>query len=168
MEEKEITELISSTKKVVLSCIGKYLYSRFYEAVDDVAQETYLRIYKALKKGQFQESAKITTWIYTIAKNETLRMNEKLVREEKKIIKLKPHVQESFSQSFEENFGAKDALQTWLTKLPQKYREVIDEYKQGKSEKEIAESLSIKTGTVKSRLHRGKKMLEGFLKGVER
>ncbi|MCB1193275.1 MAG: RNA polymerase sigma factor [Leptospiraceae bacterium] len=167
MEEKEITNLITSTKKVVLSCIGKYLYERFYEAIDDVAQETYFRIYKALKKNQFNHSAKITTWAYTIAKNETFRMNEKLLREERKIVKLKPHIKEKYSENPEEE-ELQENLNKWLKKLPQKYRIVIMEYSVGKSEKEIAESLSLKQGTVKSRLYRGKKILEGLLKGVSR
>ena len=42
MNEKEFSAIVAETKAVVLSAIEKNLAERFYHAVDDVAQETYL------------------------------------------------------------------------------------------------------------------------------
>ena len=87
MNDKEFTELFKSTKKTVLSAIEKYLAVRFVNAVSDVVQETYLRAFKSLSKKNFLGKSSIETWLYSIAKNESLRMNEKLMREEKKFKK---------------------------------------------------------------------------------
>ena len=57
-------------------------------------QETYLRAYKALVNGKFREEAKLSTWLYTIARNEVYRMNEKLLREERKIEKASAKLKE--------------------------------------------------------------------------
>jgi RNA polymerase sigma-70 factor (ECF subfamily) len=53
MDEKDFTTIINRTKDTVLSAIERYLAARFYSAVDDVAQEVYLRAYKSLSKDQF-------------------------------------------------------------------------------------------------------------------
>ncbi|KPA30808.1 putative terminase, ATPase subunit, gpP-like protein [Leptospira interrogans] len=50
MTESEFAEIVNSTRNTVLSAIEKNLAERFYYAIDDVAQETYFRAYKALKK----------------------------------------------------------------------------------------------------------------------
>nr|WP_231293371.1 sigma factor [Leptospira sp. serovar Kenya] len=88
MTESEFTEIVSSTREIVLSAIEKNLAERFSYAIDDVAQETYFRAYKALKKDQFRQESKLSTWLYTIARNESLRMNDKLRKEEERAEKL--------------------------------------------------------------------------------
>ena len=54
MTETVFAEIIKETKGVVLSAIEKTLFNRFYHAIDDVAQETYLRAYKSLDRNQFR------------------------------------------------------------------------------------------------------------------
>lgn len=88
MTESEFAEIVNSTRNTVLSAIEKNLAERFYYAIDDVAQETYFRAYKALKKNQFRQESKLSTWLYTIARNESLRMNDKLRKEEARAEKL--------------------------------------------------------------------------------
>jgi len=48
MEEREFSEIVEKTKKIVLSTIRKYIFSENWEAIDDVVQENYLRAYKSL------------------------------------------------------------------------------------------------------------------------
>ena len=83
-EEHDFAEIVERTKGVVLSAISKTLDAEFSSHIDDVVQETYLRAYKSLQKEQFKNNSSIETWLYTIARNESLRMNEKLVRERQK------------------------------------------------------------------------------------
>ena len=47
----------------------------------------------------------------------------------------------------------------YLKQIPEKYKTILQHYSDGVSEKEIAEKLSIKPGTVKSRSCRGKELL---------
>lgn len=158
MNNSDFTEIVNSTKSIVLSAIEKNLAERFFHSIDDVVQETYLRAYKALASGKFREESKLSTWLYTIARNESYRMNEKLMREERKIEREKnrmkemnsadPCITESPSLFFQ-----------YLKQIPEKYKIILMHYLEGFSEKEIAEKLSMKTGTVKSRAFRGKELL---------
>ncbi len=158
MTNSDFTEIVNSTKSIVLSAIEKNLAERFFHSIDDVVQETYLRAYKALVSGKFREESKLSTWLYTIARNESYRMNEKLMREEKKIekatMKLKQQNLIELSQEEKPNL-----LIQYLKQIPEKYKTILQYYSDGFSEKEIAEKLSIKQGTVKSRTFRGKEIL---------
>ena len=79
---QEFTALIAETKHIVLAAVRDNLYTRYSFAIDDIVQETYLRAYRGLTKNQFRAEAKFSTWLYTIARNETYRMNQKLRRQE--------------------------------------------------------------------------------------
>ena len=168
MIEKEFAEIIDSTKGVVLSAIEKHLAGRFYHAIDDVVQETYIRAYKSLVKKKFRGDSKIETWLYTIARNESLRMDKKLAKEEKKYEKSvkKFDREEMFKdKQFDDEI---DALNDAIGNLPEKYRAVMELTSRGLTEKEIAEKLNIKHGTVKSRISRGKEMIQKIYREAEK
>jgi RNA polymerase sigma-70 factor, ECF subfamily len=164
MTEKEFADIINSTKKIVLSAIEKNLFSKFYHSIDDVAQETYLRAYKNLIKNKFRNDSSISTWLYTIARNESLRMNKKLFREEEKAAKI-------FEKNKRTEPGNDDdkneiiKLKDSINELPGKYKEVLLLIADGMSIKEISFKLRIKEGTVKSRTHRGKQILSQLRTG---
>ncbi len=157
MTESEFTEIVSSTREIVLSAIEKNLAERFSYAIDDVAQETYFRVYKALKKDQFRKESKLSTWLYTIARNESLRMNDKLRKEEDFLISHTDLNENSKRLNSQEMIGTLRAL---LVKIPDKYRKVLEFYLAGYSESQIAETMGVKPGTVKSRAFRGKEMIK--------
>ncbi|EQA44297.1 terminase, ATPase subunit, gpP-like protein [Leptospira broomii serovar Hurstbridge str. 5399] len=166
MGEQEFSRFVESTREIVLAAVSRYLYERFAYAIDDVAQETYLRAYKALQKGQFRGDSKLTTWLYTIARNESIRMNEILGREETKAEKAgKRSEEERRLETASENSDDSADLPTWekakiwVLQLPESYRSVLQYYLSGYSEKQIAEALGVPAGTVKSRAARGKEML---------
>ncbi len=46
-----------------------------------------------------------------------------------------------------------------ISLLPDKYKAIFELLVLGFSEKEVAEKLSIKVGTVKSRIHRGRELI---------
>lgn len=172
MTESEFTEIVGSTRDVVLSAIEKNLAERFSYAIDDVAQETYFRAYKALKKDQFRKESKLSTWLYAIARNESLRMNDKLRREEERAEKFaRSKKEEDFiTVNSTVNGNLRDSetnhqevigmLRSILVKIPEKYRRVLEFYLAGYSEKQIAETMGVKPGTVKSRAARGKEMMK--------
>ena len=168
MTEREFAEIIDSTKGAVLSAIQNHLADRFYHAIDDVAQETYIRAYRSLVKKKFREESLISTWLYSIAKNESLRMNKKLSREEMKFQKSVERMKTAAAHEVEENRYDIELLREAIGKLPEKYRSVLELVSRGLTEKQIAEKLEIKIGTVKSRSSRGREMLEKLLKGGEK
>lgn len=111
-----------------------------------------------MSSGKFREESKLSTWLYTIARNESYRMNQKLMREEKKLEKVTQKLRESGTSEIASSEKS-NLLFEYLKQIPEKYKIILQHYFDGFSEKEIAEKLSIKTGTVKSRAFRGKEIL---------
>ena len=165
MTDKEFANIIDSTKAIVLSAIQKNLAHRFFHYIDDVVQETYVRAYKSLTKNKFRYDSKIETWLYTIARNESQRMNSKLIREEEKIKKSKEKQDEIFKFETPEFDLAVHELYEKISQLPDKYSSVLNLVARGYSEKEIASELKLRPGTVKSRLSRGREMLQKIYQG---
>ena len=163
MEENEFVEIVRGTKGLVLSAIEKHLAARFYHAIDDVVQETYLKAYKGLKNNKFRGDSAIQTWLYAIARNESLRMTQKLKREEEKfrkaIIKRNMDTEDNQFREDEEKFSSGIYLKKLIMELPEKYRCVMELVALGLSEKQISQQLEIKRGTVKSRASRGRELM---------
>jgi len=157
MTEREFAEIVKRTKKTVLSAIEKNMAARFYHAIDDVAQETYIRAYNGLAKNSFRGDSSIETWLYKIARNESLRMNQKLSREEEKAKKASENA--CLMQIQNTDPGDSAYLNDHLTLLPEKYRSVLSLTSQGYNINDISQKLGIRPGTVKSRTSRGKKII---------
>jgi RNA polymerase sigma-70 factor (ECF subfamily) len=153
VSEKEFSVIVGQTKRVVLSAVRKHLPSRFDHAIDDVVQETYIRAYRALVKGSFRNESALETWLYAIARNESIRITERLSREERKVSKMKVA---SGERAPDEECMSFDEVGHLVEKLPEVHRQVFRLLACGKSEKEIAGELSIPHGTVKSRIARGR------------
>jgi len=160
MTEKEFTKFVNDTKGVVLGAIQKYLNAENASSIDDVVQEIYIRAYKALSKKKFRSESSITTWLYTIAKNECFRLNEKMEKERAKVEEMTPQTPEPVKN--DEGGWAKETTQYFkelIKKLPDKYREVIELDILGYRDKQIAQMLNISPGTVKSRNSRARDMI---------
>lgn len=167
MTGKDFTEIINSSKGIVLSAISRHLSEKYYMVIDDVVQETYFRAYKSISKNGFRGDSSLNTWLYTIAKNESLRMNEKLNREEKKFSRsVEQYLPEMEIRNDEhDNTDNIEELYANISRLPDAYMNVMKLVAEGYSEKEIALKLGIKQGTVKSRSSRGKEMLKKIYEG---
>ncbi len=159
--EKEFTEIVKKTKKIVLSAIAKYLAANYSYLIDDVAQETYLRAYTNLKKKGILENSSIQAWLYTIARNETFRQLSKIKKENEKKEKIKlkyindlPEISANLKE---------DDLIDLIEKLPMHQRKVYNLALKGYKGKEIAARLKIARGTVKSRLARGRIELQRLI-----
>ena len=159
MNEREFAGFVKNTKKTVLSAIGKNMAPRFYHAIDDVAQETYIRAYRALEKNNFKGDSSIETWLYTIAKNESIRMNNKLLREEEKSNKAITIFDETGSEDSSSDLQDTEFIHEHISLLPEKYRDVLILSSKGCNINDISQKLGIPSGTVKSRTARGKKMI---------
>ncbi|GAB4431354.1 MAG: RNA polymerase sigma factor [Turneriella sp.] len=157
----DFAAIIAETKRPVLAAVRRYLDARFAYAIDDVAQEVYLRAYRALTKGRLQDSSKLRSYLYTIARNEALRMNARAEREEKKAEKFLNARREKLS------VAADDAIRRTLAGevaealagIPEHYAQVVKLSMLGYSAREIVDELQIRPGTVKSRLSRGLALL---------
>lgn len=168
MTDKEFENIFKKTKKSVLNAINKYLAKRFYHAIDDVVQETYVRAFRAICNNSVKDMEKLNSYLYTIAKNESFRMNEKLYREEKKAGQIKEfYLTEATGneRAWETDHisTSMDDVRERLPDLPVKYGQVLELYFLGHRVSEISFKLNLKPGTVKSRTTRGIKILRRLM-----
>lgn len=146
--------VIAQTKKTALGAIRKHLRAELFYLIDDVAQETYLRIYRLVLKKKAIDENQLGALVYTIAKNESYRANKKAARE---MLKQKLLAEESLHHK-STMVSANDELFEIFGKVPDPYREALTLFAHGYTIREIARDLSIAEGTVKSRVSRGKEI----------
>lgn len=128
----------------------------------DIVQTTFYKLFKNYR--QFKGESSLLTYIISISLNEV----RKRYRNEKKYVDLENEELFSDEEKRDEEKRVKrlkEIVNTGLRKLPFKYREVIvlkdiDEL----SVKEIEKILKISENTVKTRLHRARKMLKDIIK----
>lgn len=131
---------------------------------DDLAQEAFLRAYRGLVG--FQGRARFSTWLYRIAYNVYLNHRTRV----KELAALPegfesgaPAPETSLSQSRSDLRRDLDAA---ISALPERYRAVVMlYYLEDVSYPEIAEILDLPLGTVKTHLHRAKKLLRQHMRG---
>lgn len=129
---------------------------------DDLAQEVFLRAFRGLEA--FEGRSKFSTWLYRIAYNVYLNHRSRA----KELSPLPKH----FEPAQDSRIGCGDPgvadlrrdLEKAIATLPPRYRSVLVLfYLEEISYPEIAEVLDLPLGTVKTHLHRAKKMLKSQL-----
>lgn len=142
-----------------------FTYMKDFGKSEDIAQEVFIKCYT--KIGQFRGESALKTWIYRITVNlckDELKSwharNMKLTDRIGSVIKGgEPSPEIMVTQQFENEHLGKAVLS-----LPIKYREVIIfYYYEDMTIAEISQLTGIRLATVKTRLRRGRIMLEGML-----
>lgn len=132
----------------------------------DVLQNTFIKVWKYI--GSFKQNAKLSTWLYTIAKNESIawlnknaRIPTQKISEEKK--------QMVFNQ-LEDNGYAKEntileQLSQAINTLPKRQKEVFHlRYFQEMKYSQMAKNLKVSESALKASYHQAVKKIETFLK----
>ena len=134
-------------------------------AVDDLFQETWLRVVRA--RARFDPKRRFSTWLFQIANN--------LCRDRYRRLGTIERGQAAFSEelgasgrghtpSGASRINARLDVERGLAALPDRLREVlIMRHQRGMGEAEIAEALDIPRGTVKSRVHTAMRALRATL-----
>jgi RNA polymerase sigma-70 factor (ECF subfamily) len=131
---------------------------------NDLAQEVFLRAYRGL--CGFEGRARFSTWVYRIAYNVYLNHRTR-VRQ----YSVLPEGYEARTAAPEDATSAGRAdlrrdLIAAIDELPERYRDVITLYYMNDvSYPEIAEILDLPLGTVKTHLHRAKRLLRTHMHG---
>lgn len=131
---------------------------------DDLAQEVFLRAYRGLVG--FEGRSSFGTWVYRISYNVYLNH-----RTRTRSYAALPEDYDARAAAPDDALSAPRAdlrrdLQAAIAELPERYRAVIVlYYLQEVSYPEIAEILELPLGTVKTHLHRAKRMLRQHMGG---
>lgn len=172
-KEEGFRELMRVYKDDLVNFAYRFLGS--YDDAVDAAQETFIRVFRFI--DTFQQGARLRTWLYTIARNVALSMLEK--RKQRGMLPLT--VSDEEGQELEREIPdesympdrAVDAtivaqqIQKALMKVPPVYREaVVLRDIEGLSYEEIADVCQVELGTVKSRINRGRSMLQELLRDL--
>ena len=141
---------------------------------DDLVQETYLKAYRFWDK--YEKGTNIRAWLFRIMKNSYINRYRKETKEPDTVDY--EEVQNFYNtiraESADPNdlqekiFGGllEDEVARALESLPEDFRTVVILCDiEGLSYEEIAEFVDCPIGTVRSRLHRGRKMLQARLHG---
>lgn len=136
----------------------------------DVTQEVFLKAFRSLKNFEGRSSFK--TWLYRIASNTCLTVSQERQKQKKSFLSLivdwftRPGTPDPGKILEEEEYQRElqEAIREKIARIPDVYRlPVILKDIEGKSLDEISEILELKEGTVKSRINRGRKLLQEAL-----
>lgn len=169
-DEDAFAELVSRYRNQITSYI--YRMTNDYDGAVDLAQETFVRVYRAADR--YQTTYAFSTYIYRIATN--LAISELRKRKRRRLVSLTGFF-ESRDGAEPQEFNPVDdkpladtelvaaerrqAVQRAISTLPEKYRApLILRDVDGKSYEEISRILQTSEGTVKSRISRAR----GFLR----
>ena len=136
-----------------------YSFLRDREAAEDVTQEVFIKVWRALPG--FDGRASVSTWIYTIARNASLSA----LRARRPQSSLSdPEVMEAVESTnpvpSADVTVERAALLRLVDQLPTKQRQVIMLfYMEARSHEEVAAMLAMPVGTVKTLLHRARARL---------
>jgi RNA polymerase sigma factor (sigma-70 family) len=127
----------------------------------DLVQETYL---KALtNRERFLNDTNLKAWVYTIMKNSFINNYRRSVRENTTFDNSKDlyylNNSNKVNDSSPEGSYSAAEIQSYIDKLEDDLRIPFQMHQEGYKYKEIAEEMNLKIGTVKSRIHFGRKKL---------
>lgn len=128
------------------------------DVADDLTQDIWLRVLRGI--GRLRDPAKLRSWLFGIAHRtwiDTLRRKYAVVVADLDEVDRHEHSDPELPDDREEDLAA---LARELARLPAIEREALTLfYLRELSLQEIAQALDIPAGTVKSRLHRARRML---------
>lgn len=125
---------------------------------EEIAQDVLLRIWTALPS--FRSESSVSTWVYTITRNRCLTaLKQRALTDQESFDE--PAIRDAAERAAAARLP-RELLDIFelLTELPPHYRDALTLfYVEGRSYEEIANLLEIPLGTVKTNIHRAKKLL---------
>lgn len=168
-DEDAFAELVARYRNQITSYIYRMLND--YDTAVDLAQETFIRVYRAA--GRYQTTHAFSTYIYRIATN--LAISELRKRKRRRLVSLtglltSPDGEELMDFQPPDDQPLQDialidaekraVIKRAISTLPERYRApLVLRDVEGKSYDEIASILRTSEGTVKSRINRARNFL---------
>lgn len=177
-EQRAFEMLVVKYQRRVERLIGRMV--RDSDLVQDIAQETFIRAYRAL--GQFRGEAQFYTWLYRIAVNTAKKQLMELKRDplvpmsalrsgdddETSGVEYELNAQVADSETPEAVLASKEiaqAVNEAMDALPKELGQAIALREiEGLSYEEIAQALDCPIGTVRSRIFRAREAISARIK----
>jgi len=168
-DDTAFNEIVNRYRDKLLNYINGFMNE--IAVSENLVQDTLLKAYTNADK--YQEIAKFSTWIYTIAKNCALTEYRKIKR--RKTFSFSQlsskdneftleRIQGEENQDLSSDTATYNAIRGAISKLPGEFREIIIlKDIQEHSYDEISSITSLALGTVKSRINRGRKKLKEII-----
>jgi RNA polymerase sigma-70 factor (ECF subfamily) len=157
-DQDAFTELVRRYREPVFRLAVSILGAGFAGDAEEVTQEVFLRVHSAL--DSFRGDAQFSSWIYRIAFNLALNLKARVRYRA-------PHLGEEVLSARAAPRGdpvGRMALEAAIEELPEIYQSALRlHYWMGSSIEEIAELIGVPENTVKSYLHRARRLLYGML-----
>ncbi len=162
-DDEAFRALVDQYKRLVFGVIARSIAD--HARAEELAQDVFLRVHRGL--AYFRGEARLSTWIFRIVANllaeerqargvPTLSLDD--TREDR--APLEPGSLDTALSSLE----LRDRLAKAMLRLPPTYQLLVNgHYFEGLSYDELAEILAIPLGTVKTYLHRAKRLLRQTL-----
>jgi RNA polymerase sigma-70 factor (ECF subfamily) len=139
-----------------------YLLMGDPEEAEDIAQEAFLRAYRSLKR--FDTERPLRPWLLRIVSNLAKNRHRSIGRYISALTRFAQHDPEKISPTTIEPEDESQALWQAVRQMAKPFQEVVYlRYFLDMSESEMANTLDIPAGTVKSRLHRALSKLRGII-----
>jgi RNA polymerase sigma-70 factor (ECF subfamily) len=168
-ESSALSALVRHYQRPVYALVGRLMVGRRAEALDDVAQEAFLRVCRGLPRFCAEGTARLSTWILTVAARTCLNA----LRDGRRADALAPAAAPDAAAGDPEQTAAererRRRVEAAMTALPEEMRAVLvlRAYHDFDYD-EIAAALGVEIGTVKSRLGRARAALREALAEDER
>ncbi len=167
-EERAFNEIVFRYKDRLLNFVYRFLND--IDKAEDLVQDTFLKVYT--HKHSYQEIAKFSTWLYTIAGNLARTELRKLKRRKTYSISDLSYDNKEYEiplidnpESQIESSDFSQNLQKAMNLLPPDFKTmVILRDIQELSYEDISKIVGVPIGTVKSRINRGRLKLQSMLK----
>lgn len=128
-------------------------------AAEDAAQDALLRAWRALDRYNNSGGASVSTWLYAITRNTALSLREYHARRLTAALDAIPEPQSAAASSSPDQQSEQE-LWNLVADLPEPYRRVIVLFHmEEKSYEETAAMLGLPLNTVRTHLHRARKLL---------
>lgn len=164
--------IIERLHRPVIATIYRFLGPRFQHETEDVAQDVFLKVFRAIERFDPRRGVKFTTWVYTFVRNHCFDILKRrriqttslsVGRDDESQLDVPdPSARPPLKVAETSELGEK--IEEALAGLgdDQRMAFVLREY-EGLDYASIAEVMGVSEGTVKSRLHRAKEALRSRL-----
>jgi RNA polymerase sigma-70 factor (ECF subfamily) len=164
-DDEAFRELVDRHKRLVFALLARSVSNP--ARAEELAQEVFLRVYRGLP--YFRGEARLSTWIYRIACNLVYEERRGERRPEISLDAVDPQTNApridpgALDPAFAE-VELRDRLHKAIDQLPLRYQLLVNgHYLDGMRYEDLADSLQLPMGTVKTHLHRAKRLLRRLL-----